>query len=226
MLNCGTDLRLRAVPGTLRFTQGPMAMGFGLDEALGRRGVVRNDLRLFTVGGIAPDPSLLPMQQLRQHLAVMHSRRRRGDRMNQFRLTVDADMRLHAEVPRLAFLRLMHLRIPLLRPILARTGRRNNGRVYNGLSTDRNPCAARYAPIRAKSCSPNRWASNRCRNLQIVASSGTGSRPRSIPTNCRKARESYKASSTARSDRLNHCCRKWRAACARRPPAATPAPRP
>ena len=43
------------------------------------------------------------------------------------------------------------------------------------------------------------------RNLHTVVSSGTGSRPRSIPTNCRITGESYSASSTAGSDRLNHC---------------------
>src|SRR5207244_1726426 len=37
---------------------------------------------------------------------------------------------------------------------------------------------------------------------------GTGSQPRSMPTNCRITTESYSVSSTAGSDRLNHCCKK------------------
>ena len=54
-----------------------------------------------------------------------------------------------------------------------------------------------------RSCSSSRW-----RNLHTVVSSGTGSCPRSMPTNCRITAESYSASSTPGSDRLNHCCRK------------------
>ena len=37
-----------------------------------------------------------------------------------------------------------------------------------------------------------------------MVSSGTGSRPRSMPTNCRIPTESYNASSTPGSDGLNH----------------------
>src|SRR5262245_19668655 len=53
-------------------------------------------------------------------------------------------------------------------------------------------------------CSSNRW-----RNLQTVVSSGTGSCPRSMPTNARIVGESYSASSTAGSERLNQCWRKY-----------------
>lgn len=78
MLNFCTDLRLRAVPGTRRFTQGPVPMGFGLDEALGLRGVLLNDLALPAVRRIAPYPRLVAMQEIRSHLAVMHIRRSSG----------------------------------------------------------------------------------------------------------------------------------------------------
>lgn len=47
------------------------------------------------------------------------------------------------------------------------------------------PCFARYSPICAQRGSPGWWISGRWRNLHIVVSSDTGSRPRSIPTNCR-----------------------------------------
>jgi hypothetical protein len=46
------------------------------------------------------------------------------------------------------------------------------------------------------------------RNLQTFVSSGTGSWPKSIPTNARSVGESYSASSTVGSDRLNHAGRK------------------
>ena len=58
------------------------------------------------------------------------------DRMNQLGAAVHANMRLHAKVPLVPLLRLMHLRIPLLRPILRRTGGTDDGGIHNGPSTD------------------------------------------------------------------------------------------
>ncbi len=76
------------------------------------------------------------MQQFRQHLAVMHIGRRGGHGMNQLRLAVHANMRLHAEIPLVALLGLMHLRIPLLLAILRRTGRTDDGGIHDGPSAD------------------------------------------------------------------------------------------
>ena len=67
-------------------------------------------------------------------------------------------------------------------------------------------CKCRFTVPRISS--PRSCSSSRCRNLHTVVSSGTGSDPRSIPTNCRNVAESYNASSTAGSAKLNHCCRK------------------
>src|SRR6184192_396594 len=72
----------------------------------------------------------------------------------------------------------------------------------------RTPCACRCRFTCPRICSPSWCASSKCRNLHTVVSSGTGSQPRSMPTNCRIPTESYSASSTAGSDRLNHCCKK------------------
>src|SRR6266849_353406 len=72
--------------------------------------------------------------------------------------------------------------------------------------------------------SPSRCSSSKCRNLHTVVSSGAGSSPKSIPTNCRITGESYRASSTAGSDRLNHCCRNKSAASAPLPPAGAHSP--
>src|SRR5947199_9632898 len=70
------------------------------------------------------------------------------------------------------------------------------------------PCAFRCRFTCPRICSPSWCASSKCRNLQTVVSSATASQPRSMPTNCRITTESYSASSTAGSDRLNHCCKK------------------
>src|SRR5690348_16048055 len=72
MFNLGTDLRLHAIPNPLFLTQWPMAMRFRLDETLGLGRVLPDHLALSTVGGITPDARLLAMQQLGQHLTVMH----------------------------------------------------------------------------------------------------------------------------------------------------------
>lgn len=57
----GADFRLGAVAGTVYLTQGPMAMGFHLDEALGIGSVFPNHITLPAVGGIAQHPRLLSM---------------------------------------------------------------------------------------------------------------------------------------------------------------------
>ncbi len=61
----GPHLRLGPIAVVLRFTQGPMSMGVGLDEALGLGGVLLKHLALSAIGGIAPDACLLTVQQLR-----------------------------------------------------------------------------------------------------------------------------------------------------------------
>jgi hypothetical protein len=55
----------------------------------------------------------------------------------------------------------MHLRIPFLLEILGRTGCLDDGGIHDSPRLPRNPCSARYSPIRAKSRSPNWWASSR-----------------------------------------------------------------
>src|SRR5882672_8091951 len=56
----------------------------------------------------------------------------------------------------------------------------------------RTPWACRCRFTVPRICSPNWCASSKCRNLHTVVSSGTGSQPKSTPTNCRSAAESYK----------------------------------
>src|ERR1700730_3350116 len=70
------------------------------------------------------------------------------------------------------------------------------------------PLASRCRCTSSNNCRPRSCCSSRWRKRHTVVSSGTGSRPRSMPTKSRIARESYSASSAAGSDRLNHCCRK------------------
>src|SRR5512139_413293 len=116
-----------------------MAMRFGLDETLGFGSVLPDDVALPAIRGISPHPRLLTMQQLRHHVAVMDIRRRGCYGVNQLRSAVDTNMCLHAEMPLLPLLGLMHLRIPLLRTILRRTRGGNNGGIHNRPAADLEP---------------------------------------------------------------------------------------
>lgn len=62
----------------------------------------------------------------------MNISRTHRDRINQFGLTVGTNMRLHAEVPLVVFLRLVQLWIPRLVLVLRRAGCIDDGRIHNG----------------------------------------------------------------------------------------------
>src|SRR5262249_11064741 len=87
----------------------------------------------------APHAPFLTVQQPGQHLAVMDVGRRDLDGGNQLALAVDAEVALPPEVPLLALLGLMHLRIARARRILRRRGRGDDCRVDDGRGTDRQP---------------------------------------------------------------------------------------
>jgi DNA replication protein DnaC len=90
-----------------------------------------DDLTLALIGLITPDIALVTMQQVAQHRTVMHIRRRRHHRMDDFGTAIDAKMRLHAEIPLVALLGLVHLRVAGLLLVLGRTRRVDNGCVHN-----------------------------------------------------------------------------------------------
>jgi len=80
-----------------------------------------------SVASVAIDSPLATMQQVRQRVLVMHIRCARGHRVNQLGLAVDADVGLHPEVPLVALLRLLHLRVPLALLVLGRAWRVDDG---------------------------------------------------------------------------------------------------
>ena len=131
MLDFRANLRFRPVLLLFRLAQWTVAGALSIGEITGLRRTFPNGFRLPTVGRIAPDTGFFPVQQVGQHLAVMDIGRRGSDRMNQFRLAVHADMRLHAEVPLVALLRRVHLRVPFLLPVLGRTRRADDGGIHN-----------------------------------------------------------------------------------------------
>src|SRR6516165_6356251 len=195
VLNLGAHPGLRAVLASLHLIDhATMTVAF-VGEVLGVRRVLADHRPLSPISLIAIDPRLLPVQQLPQHLRIMHVRRRRRHRMDQLGPAVHADVQLHTKIPLLPLARLVHLQIAALAAFLVELGA-----VMMVASTMVPPATfrprdARCWFTRSNSTLPSSWRSSRWRKFKIVVSSGTGSRPRSMPPNSRIDRESYSASS-------------------------------
>ena len=91
--------------------------------------------------------------------------------MNEPGAAIRADVRLHAKVPFIALPGLVHLGIALAVLILGRAGCMNDRGIDDRAATDRDTAVGQIAM--------------RCRNLQIVVSSGTPDSPRSARANAR-----------------------------------------
>ena len=83
------------------------------------------------VASVAEGILLVAVQQRLGLGHVGHMGRRADDRMHQPRLGIDADVRLHAELPLVALLRLVHLRIALSRRVLRRRRRSDDRRIHH-----------------------------------------------------------------------------------------------
>ena len=103
---------------------------------LGLRGEAADGLALTAVGRVAPDPGLVPVQQVFQHLAVVHIGSGRDRGVDQFAPAVHADMQFHAEVPLVALLGVAHLRITLALFVLGRACGIDDGGIHNRATAD------------------------------------------------------------------------------------------
>lgn len=88
----------------------------------------------------------------------------------------------------LPLLRLMPLWIPLLRAILRRTGRRHNNGDHDGPPAHLQALLRQMRPGLRKELFAQLVGFQRMAKLANRSLIGYGSRPRSIPTNCRRAR--------------------------------------
>src|ERR1700747_1859139 len=113
---------------------------------------------------------------------------------------VHPDMRLQTEVPLVALPGLMHLRVALAGLVLGGGRRMDNGRIH-----DRTRRNADAPGLQMHVHSLQHQTAQIVLLQQMAGSSGAGATPRSTPTNRRSAADSYNASSTPGSDRLNHC---------------------
>ena len=84
------------------------------------------------MGGVAPHPGLVAVQQRRQHPTVVHVGRARRHRVNELAAAVDPDVPFHAEEPLLALPGLAHLRVALAVLVLRRTRRIDERRIDDG----------------------------------------------------------------------------------------------
>jgi hypothetical protein len=142
------------------------------------------------------------MQQIREHMLIGHRGCRRAHRVYYALSAIGSQVRLHAEIPLVAFARLVHLRIAFPAGVLGRRWCVNNSRVHNRFPSDAE-IAALQVLVNSIQDGPTKIVpSSRWRKLRIVVSSGAGAGPKSTPANRRGAGESHKASSAPGSDRL------------------------
>src|ERR1043165_3537963 len=118
--------RFSAVGLPIAWAQSAVPVRTLVGEVLGARG---NPLELLAlvfspISAVAIQPTLFTMQQIGQLLAVVHIGRSHAGTVHPPALAIYADVDLHAEVPLIAFLRLLHLRVALLLLVL---GRRRRG---------------------------------------------------------------------------------------------------
>src|SRR6476659_1831385 len=130
--------RLSAVSLPIAFAQCAVPVRTLVGEVLGARSNLLELLALVfsSIGTVAIQPALFTMQQIGQLLAVVHIGRGHARTVHQPALAIYADVYLHAEVPLIALLSLLHLRIALLLLIFSRGRGRWPVRVEISLSAN------------------------------------------------------------------------------------------
>src|ERR1700754_1583240 len=102
VFNPCANLRLVAVLAPRHFVDDALAARTLMGEVAGLWCLPRDQRFLARVRAVAVHALLLSVQQLWQRMLVMHIRGRHNCAMSQPALTVDPDMKLHAEIPLLA----------------------------------------------------------------------------------------------------------------------------
>jgi hypothetical protein len=132
MLDLGTHPGLVSVLRALDFIDHTLAAAAPVGHVLGLRRALFNNLRLPLIGPVTPNLGFVPVQQVGQDLRIGHVGGSGHHRVDQLVLGIDANVRLHAEVPLLALLGLVHVWIPLLILVLGRGRRGDDGGVDDG----------------------------------------------------------------------------------------------
>src|ERR1041385_1080728 len=101
-----------------------------VDAVAHSRGKEAQPVRFFPIRLITVELSLLAVEQLIELSDIGHSRMRAPQTVHHATL-VRPYVHLHAEMPGVAFLRLLHLRIATLRSVLRRTRGSDDRRVHD-----------------------------------------------------------------------------------------------
>src|ERR1039457_7566792 len=99
MLALRANLRLRPILAPLDVIDAATVAIPSIRKVTGVGSHGMDNVALTLVGRVTVDAGFFPVQQLRQHARVVPIGRRGSDRTDDVRSTVDADLRLHAEVP-------------------------------------------------------------------------------------------------------------------------------
>ncbi|CAM2157632.1 hypothetical protein PT2222_420044 [Paraburkholderia tropica] len=146
VLNPSTDLRLVAILAARYLVNFARTARTLIGEVTCLGGLVTDQRFLARIGAISIDALLLPMQQFRQRMFVVDVGRRDHRAMCQAALTIDPDVQLHAEIPLLAFARLMHLRVARLLLVLGRAGGGDQRRVHDGAARKLHTAGLQHPP--------------------------------------------------------------------------------
>ena len=114
MFDLRSDTGLVSVSCPFLFSQFPVPAALGLSEVLGSWRASGNVFFLAGIGGVTPHSGFFPVEQVRQHLRIVHVGWRRDHRVNELGAAVHADVGLHPEVPLVALAGLVHVRVAFL----------------------------------------------------------------------------------------------------------------
>ena len=137
VLDLRPDPRLGCVACLLGLVQRMIAAAPAVRHVL-RIGCCRPDgLFLALIGAVAPDLTLLAVEKIVDDLAVVRVGRRCNHGMNDTGAAIHADMGLHAEIPLIALLGLVHLGVTRAGLVFGRGRRVDDRRIQDGAAADR-----------------------------------------------------------------------------------------
>lgn len=100
--------------------------------------------------------------------------------------TVHVNVQLHPKVPLLPLPGLVHVRVTHLVDVLGGTRCSNDGGIHNGSGVELEASRLQFLAYLDKQGFAQFVVVEQFRNLVMVVESGTGSRPRSMPTKLRR----------------------------------------
>ena len=136
MLTSRPNFRLGGILRALHVRERTPARSPAVGHVLGGGCSSPDGFLLTLIGAVAPNLRLIAVKQITYHLAVMDIGRGHLDGVDNPLLAVDADMTLHAKIPLIALLGLVHLGITFALLVLGRGRGRDQGGVHDRARSD------------------------------------------------------------------------------------------